>query len=181
MAILLPDKIYMTSTPYNQTVLIPANTLLVVGYLTSGTSETLDNTASSSSTEFTLAIDISTANEKLFCTQITNGIASTFTSEVINPVKHTEEYSKLLKQIEELDAVIAVKVAGGGTYSITINNKTLVSESIDSLESIRNRYVKRANAIWAKMNGQNVSASGRPFKSITVFRDPNYPIRWGTR
>lgn len=90
---------------------------------------------------------------------------------------HTNEYAKLKGMIDEIDQVIAVKISGGANYSITINNKTLVSESLNSLESMRARYVKRAHTLWAKMNGVNVSGNGKPIKSITVFK----PNTWSTR
>lgn len=174
---LLPEKIYMVTQPYEFTVMVPAKTILVVSFTSSGLSTSLDNLQSDTSKEFFLPLAISTASEMLFCTQITNNNVSTFTSEVINPVLHTSEYAKLKQMIDEIDAVIANKISGGANYSITINNKTLVSESLNSLETMRERYVKRANALWAKMNGLNVSGNGRPFKSITVFK----PNTWRTR
>ncbi|WP_312228989.1 hypothetical protein [Pseudescherichia sp.] len=177
---LLPEKIYMVSNPYDLAVMVPAKTILVVNF-TSGKSMSLDNLQNEASKEFTLSLEISTANEMLFCTQITNGNASTFTSEVINPVLYTSEYAKLREQIEVLEEVIASKISGGAVYSLSINGKALLSESLSSLEAMRAVYIKRANALWAKMNGQPTSGNGKPFKSITVFRDPNYPNRWGTR
>jgi len=46
---------------------------------------------------------------------------------------------------------------------------------------MRERYVLRANELWGKMNGKPANGNGKPFKSITIFRDPNYPNRWGIR
>lgn len=175
---LLPEKIYMVTQPYDQTVTVPANTILVVSFTSSGASQSLDNLNGDASKDFTLTLDIENATETLFCTEINSGKASTYTSEVINPVLHTNEYAKLKELIDELDTVIAGKISGGANYSITINNKTLVSESLSSLEAMRERYVKRANALWAKMNGQNVSGNGKPIKSMTVFKPHN---RWGLR
>jgi hypothetical protein len=174
---LLPDKIYMVTSPYELSVTLPANTILVVSFTSSGQSTTLDNSQSLIEQDFTLSIDIDGAQETLFCTQINGTNASTSLTEVINPVLHTSEYAKLKALIDEIDTVISTKIAGGANYSITINNKTLISESLTALETMRERYVKRANALWAKMNGQNVSGSGKPFKSITVFRDR----KWNTR
>lgn len=99
---------------------------------------------------------------------------------MINPSSYTTEYTKLKDMIKELDAVIDSRVKGGGVTTLTINNKTLVSESLDSLESMRSRYIKRANTLWGLMTGTQNSNS-KPIKSITVLRDPNYPNRWGTR
>jgi len=167
---LLPEKIYMVSNPMNLAVVVPAATILVISYTTSGQSQSLDNLTGSTSKEFTVALDMSTAQELLFCTQISNGQASTFTSEVINPALFTSEYGQLKNMISEIDQVIASKIAGGANYSITINNKTLISESLSSLEAMRERYVKRANSIFVKMNGGTVSGNGKPIKSITVFK-----------
>ncbi len=175
---LLPDKIYMITQPYDQLVTVPANTILVVSFTSSGQSQSLDNLSGDTSEDFTLTIDMDYAQETLFCTEVTNGKASTYTSEVINPVLHTSEYAKLRDMIAELDEVIASKISGGANYSITINNKTLVSESLSSLEAVRERYVKRANALWGKMNGENVSGNGKPIRSMTFFRPHN---TWGLR
>ncbi|HFR2436862.1 TPA: hypothetical protein ACHVGF_004343, partial [Shigella sonnei] len=122
---LLPEKIYMVSNPMDLTVLVPAATILVISFTSSGKSTSLDNLNGSTSKEFTVVLDMSTAQELLFCTQISNGQTSTFTSEVINPLLYTSEYSQLKQMISEIDQVIANKIAGGANYSITINNKTL--------------------------------------------------------
>lgn len=167
---LLTEKIYMVSNPMDLTVLVPAATILVISFTSSGKSTSLDNLHGSTSKEFTVVLDMSTAQDLLFCTLISNGQASTFTSEVIDPLLYTSEYSQLKQMISEIDQVIANKIAGGANYSITINNKTLVSESLSSLESMRERYVKRANALFVKMNGGNFSNGGKPIKSITVFK-----------
>ncbi|HAV1973393.1 TPA: hypothetical protein JG946_003753 [Enterobacter hormaechei subsp. steigerwaltii] len=180
MANILPEQIYAAVMPHDETVTIPANSTLVVNYLTGGNSITLSN-ADSVPKDFTLTLDIAGGNEKLFCILVTDGKATNFISEVINPTKYTSEYASLIKLINELDLVIATKVAGGAVYSLTLNNKTLVSENLTALENMRIRYIKRANALWASMNDQPVNGNGKPIKSVTVFRDPNYPNRWGTR
>ena len=174
---LLPEKIYMVGNPYDYTVTLPPKTLLIVSFASSGLSSTLDNSSGINSSDFTLTINTSTANENLFCTEMYDGNVSTFTTEVINPALHTTEYAKLISLIAEIDAVIESKISGGANYSITINNKTLVSESLSSLETMRERYVKRANMHFLKMNGQASNGNGKPIKSITVFR----PRDWSTR
>lgn len=89
---LLPDKIYLVSNPMDLTVKVPAATILVISFTSSGQSTSLDNLNGSTSKDFTVTLDISTASELLFCTQISNGQASTFTSEVINPLLYTSEW-----------------------------------------------------------------------------------------
>jgi len=181
MANILPEKIYMLTIPYDQKVTLPANTTLVVNYLSgSNTSITLTN-SDSVPKDFTLTLDINDSNDKLFCVQISGTKSINFVSELINPAKYTTEYAQLIYLIKEIDAVIEARVMGGAVYSTQINNKTLISETLTNLENMRIRYIKRANALWGSMNDQPVNGNGRPFKSVTVFRDPNYPNRWGTR
>ncbi|WP_162900980.1 hypothetical protein [Erwinia persicina] len=182
MANLLPEKIYMTTSPYDHTVKLPPFTTLIVNYLSTGNSVTLTN-MTDTETDSVITFEIDSPSEKLFCIQINTNTssASNFTSEIVNPSKSTEEYSQLMAMIKDIDSVIDARVRGGGVYSLTINNKTLISESLTSLETMRNRYIKRANALWASMNNKPYNDNGRPFKSVTVFRDPKYPNRWGTR
>ncbi|MCK7131729.1 hypothetical protein [Enterobacter bugandensis] len=180
MANILPEKIYMLTVPYDQTVTLPAKTSLVVNYLSGGNSITISN-ADLVPKEFTLTLEITGSSDKLFCVQISGTTTINFVSEIIDPTKYTTEYSQLLKLISDIDEVIKSRVDGGGVYSTTINNKTLISESLTNLENMRIRYIKRANALWASMNDQPVNGNGKPFKSVTVFRDPHYPQRWGTR
>ncbi len=180
MARTLPEKIYLITNPFDITVSIPANTTLVINYLTGGTGITLVNTQSTPKNT-TVTLTTSLANDKLFCVQISGNTSEQFVSEIIDPTKYTEEYSQLIELIKELDDIIKVRVGGGGVYSTTINNKSLISESLTNLENMRIRYIKRANALWASMNDQPVNGNGKPIKSVTVFRDPNYPNRWGTR
>lgn len=182
MANILPEKIYMSMNPYDFYVRMPPHSTLVVNYLNTGTSQSIDNsTSTEQSTLITFSITGST--DKIFCLLFDNvkGTSINFVSELIDPTKYTTEYSRLLSLIKEIDQVIEDRVAGGGVYSTTINNKTLISETLTNLENMRIRYIKRANALWASMNDQPVNGNGKPFKSVTVFRDPNYPNRWGTR
>lgn len=180
MANLLPEKIYIATVPYTTTIELPANTTVSFGQISTGESHVYENNTTSP-TNIELSVTFTGASEKLFITQITNNVVSTYISEIINLTNYTTEYAQLVEMINEIDEVIKVKVAGGGVYSTTINNKTLVSENLTALENLRIRYIKRANALWASMNDLPVNGNGRPIKSVTMLRDPNYPNRWGTR
>ncbi|MBK5013991.1 hypothetical protein [Pantoea sp. S62] len=186
MARLLPEKLYIPTVPYTCTVIVPAYSILFLCSITTAKSEKLDNSQSDVDKTFTFDIVQNVASDKLFCTLVTyknvmNTDSEMFTTEIIDASKNTQEYAELISMIKELDEVIRVKVNGGGVYSTTINNKTLVSENLAALENLRIRYVKRANALWSIMNDQPANGNGRPIKSVTMLRDPNYPNRWGTR
>lgn len=51
---ILPEKIYMVSNPYEYLVTIPAKTLFVISYVSTGNSITLDNSNSDSEQSFTI-------------------------------------------------------------------------------------------------------------------------------
>lgn len=104
-----------------------------------------------------------------------------FVTEVIDPTKYTTEYFELLELLKEINIIIEERIKTGGVHTTTINNKTLVAEPLSVLEQMRNRYTKRANTLWAIMNNKPSSGNGKPIKSVTVLRDPNYPNKWGQR
>jgi len=179
---ILPDKIYLTMNPMDWYATFPPHTTLVINYLNTGKSAKFENFKTTEES-IQMLFDITGPSDKIFCIQIDNAMRTVknFTTELIDPTKYTEEYSQLVQMINEIDEVIKVKVAGGGVYSTTINNKTLVSENLSALENLRIRYIKRANSLWSIMNDQPANGNGRPIKSVTMLRDPNYPNRWGTR
>ncbi|MDV0678320.1 hypothetical protein VC636_25670 [Citrobacter freundii] len=180
MARIIAENIYLTTTPYPYSFKLPARTTIVINSMESDNSITLQNNGAVEKDEI-LMIDQQTGKDTLFVMQISNGKSENYVTTVINPSTYGTEYKELKDMIKEIDAVIADKIKGGGVTTLSINNKTLVSESMEVLESMRNRYIKRANTLWSIMNGDPASGNGRPIKSVTVLRDPNYPNRWGTR
>ncbi|POU02322.1 hypothetical protein C3369_07600 [Escherichia sp. ESNIH1] len=98
---------------------------------------------------------------------ISNGTTRVKIFEVINPIDITSKYNQLLKIIEEIDAVVEARLHNGGVLSTTINNKTLMNETLTNLYIIRSKYVKQANAELSKINS---TSTGNPIKSITTFK-----------
>lgn len=179
MAHILPELIYITGETFPFT--LPAGYTIFINWLSSGEANSFTNDTDVDAL-YALPLGITKASDRIFCTVISAGqLMDSFNCEVINPSKYTSEYSQLVQLIDEIDQVMASRISGGAVYSMMINNKTLISESLSSLENMRTRYVKRANAIMATLQGINTNANGKPFKSITVLRDPNYPSRWGIR
>lgn len=86
--------------------------------------------------------------------------------QVEDPHSITKTYNMLVKIINEIDIIVDSRLSGGGVLSTTINNKTLLNESLATLYKLRAGYVKRANAELGKINGSN---QGNPIKSYTNF------------
>ncbi|EPB3479039.1 hypothetical protein ACRFZU_000511 [Escherichia coli] len=177
---LLPETMYAITNPYSVDVELPSKTSLFINSLATGLSTTYVNDTSTSKT-VSVTFALQTASEKLFCIVVSPNESYNFTSEVIDPTKYTTEYYQLVEMINEINTIIDERVRTGGVHTTTINNKTLIAEPLSVLENMRNRYIKRANTLWALMNDKPASGNGKPIKSITVLRDPNYPNRWGTR
>ncbi|EOU9592088.1 hypothetical protein ACOJEA_004788 [Klebsiella aerogenes] len=177
---LLPEKMYMVTNPYSVDFVLPSKTSLFINSLETGNSTKFVNDTSADVTS-TVTFDMTAAAEKLFCIVVSEKETYNFMSEVIDPSKYTTEYYQLVEMIKEINIIIDERVRTGAVTTTTINNKTLVAESISVLENMRNRYIKRANTLFNLMNGNPSSGNGKPIKSITLLRDPNYPNRWGTR
>jgi len=112
-------------------------------------------------------IDTSTWAEGMTTVVISSNGMSVKIFEVLNPINITSKYNQLLKIIEEIDAVVEARLHNGGVLSTTINNKTLMNETLTNLYIIRAKYVKQANAELLRINSKN---DGNPIKSITTFK-----------
>lgn len=97
---------------------------------------------------------------------IKDGVLSVEHFQIIDPTDLANTYNDLMSILKDIDVVIENKLAGGGIIQTTINNKTLISESLSSLYAIRASYVKRINAEIAKMNK---AQPNNPIKSISRF------------
>lgn len=86
--------------------------------------------------------------------------------QIVDPTNIANNYNQLMGILKDIDAVIESRLTGGGILQTTINNKTLISESLSSLYAIRAAYVKRINAVLAKINKTNPN---NPIKSISRF------------
>ncbi|MET6729483.1 hypothetical protein ABNU34_28050, partial [Serratia marcescens] len=85
---------------------------------------------------------------------------------VVDPLETTTRYQDLLKTLKEIDEVIAMRISGGLITTTTINNKTLVNESLEVLYRLKEQYTQQANKELLKLNGK--SGDGKqPIKSIT--------------
>ncbi|MET5342077.1 hypothetical protein [Serratia marcescens] len=120
---------------------------------------------------------ISTVNwESGMWTQILKddmSIKAVSTFVVVDPLETTTRYQDLLKTLKEIDEVIAMRISGGLITTTTINNKTLVNESLEVLYRLKEQYTQQANKELLKLNGK--SGDGKqPIKSITKLHRGNY-------
>ncbi|WP_199639365.1 hypothetical protein JEM67_13435 [Serratia sp. PAMC26656] len=91
---------------------------------------------------------------------------------VIDPIASSDKYQELLKMLEDIDQLIKMRVAGGLITTTSINNKTLVNESLDVLYRLKDQYTKQANKELLKLNGKSGDGQ-RPIKSITKLNRRN--------
>jgi len=97
---------------------------------------------------------------------VVNGVSTVQHFQIVDPITAATQYNQIMAILAEIDKVIEDRLAGGGTITVTINNKTLMSESLSSLYALRALYVNRANAELAKAKGTNPD---NPIKSISRF------------
>ena len=112
------------------------------------------------------AIDTSTWKSGAYTAIINDTSFAVRTFQIVDPTATANKYNQYLSIIDEINFVIESKVQGGGVISQSINNKSLTTESMDSLLRLRTHYMKLANQELARMKGLS---SGNPIKSITTF------------
>lgn len=91
---------------------------------------------------------------------------------VIDPIASSDKYQELLKMLDDIDQLIKMRVAGGLITTTSINNKTLVNESLDVLYRLKDQYTKQANKELLKLNGKSGNGQ-RPILSITKLNRRN--------
>lgn len=143
------------------TEVIPANSTLKIGNRETTVFEYSNLTDSDTS----IQIDTSKWETGTFSVVLNkSGAISISTTDIIDPLAVTDELNHCKMMIKEIDQVIEDRTKNAVT-TVTINNKTIVNESLDALYKVRSLYVRRANDILKKKNKK-----GSIFKSITVFR-----------
>jgi len=143
------------------TEVIPANSTLKIGNRETTVFEYSNLTDSDTS----IQIDTAKWETGTFSVVLNkSGAISISTTDIIDPLAVTDELNHCKMMIKEIDQVIEDRTKNAVT-TVTVNNKTIVNESLDALYKVRSLYVKRVNDILKKKNKK-----GGIFKSITVFR-----------
>ncbi|MCU6680001.1 hypothetical protein [Leclercia tamurae] len=80
-----------------------------------------------------------------------NGELTISTVTVIDPLAQTDRLTELQSQLDDLNKIISARITGD-TSTLTINNKTLVKEDLNTLLSLKNGITKQVNDLRKKLN-----------------------------
>lgn len=152
----MKEKIYIGE---KLSEVIPANSTLKVG----NSIQTLYEYSNTSEVQSTQTIDTSPWTEGTYAYVLNNNGAIEISNVlVIDPLNSSDELAYCRTMINEIDTIIQDRAKNAVT-ELTINNKTIVNDSIDSLYRLRQLYISRINSL-TKKNSSGV------FKSITVMK-----------
>lgn len=139
------------------TLTLPAHTKIIIGDKTTTVYE-VENLLSVSTNIIVDTANFVSGNYTVVSN--VNGAISISAVEIVDPLASMDALNDALTMIKEIDQVLEDR-AKNAISQITINNKTIVNSSLDSLLSLRAMYIKKVNKIRGK--------SGI-FKSVTVFK-----------
>ncbi|MBW5842485.1 hypothetical protein H0I54_11740 [Yersinia kristensenii] len=125
---------------------LPPNSTLTVGNSTN-TLLTIKN----ETTEITVAaIDTSTWGAGFYSVVLNTGSITITNVTVINPMAQTDRLIELQNQLDDINNLIAARISGD-VSQLTINNKTLIHENLDTLLNLKNSITKQVNTLKKKI------------------------------
>lgn len=125
---------------------LPPNSTLTVGNSTN-TLLTIKN----ETTEITVAaIDTSTWVAGFYSVVLNTGSITITNVTVINPMAQTDRLIELQKQLDDINDLITARISGD-VSQLTINNKTLIHENLDTLLNLKNSITKQVNTLKKKI------------------------------
>ncbi|EPS8493926.1 hypothetical protein ACVH8U_002832 [Yersinia enterocolitica] len=125
---------------------LPPNSTLTVGNSTN-TLLTIKN----ETTEITVAaIDTSTFLAGFYSVVLNTGSITITNVTVINPMAQTDRLIELQKQLDDINDLITARISGD-VSQLTINNKTLIHENLDTLLNLKNSITKQVNTLKKKI------------------------------
>ncbi len=145
----MKDKIYIGEVLHE--VLQP-NTTLKIGNST----DTLftHNTANDTET-VTLTIDSTDWKPGYYSVVYNNNGEITISAiTVLDPLAQTDRLTELQSQLDDINKVITARI-NGDTSTLTINNKTLVHEDLNTLISLKKSITKQVNDLKRKLTTGN--------------------------
>ncbi|USL56767.1 hypothetical protein IAQ00_13695 [Pantoea ananatis] len=139
------------------TYIVPSNTKIVIGNKTTTVYE-YENTTTYDAPIVIDTVDFEEGNFTVVTNS--NGTIKISQVQIIDPLSSSDELNDALTMIKEIDKVLEDR-AKNAVSQITINNKTIVNSSLESLITLRALYIKKVNRL-RKQSGI--------FKSVTVFK-----------
>jgi len=83
-----------------------------------------------------------------------NGELTISTVTVIDPMAQTDRLTELQSQLDDINKIISARI-NGDTHTLTINNKTLVKEDLNTLLTLKNSITKQVNDLKRKLTTGN--------------------------
>lgn len=83
-----------------------------------------------------------------------NGELTISTVTVIDPMAQTDRLTELQLQLDDINKIITARINGDAS-TLTINNKTLVHEDLNTLLSLKNSITKQVNDLKRKLTTGN--------------------------
>lgn len=83
-----------------------------------------------------------------------NGELTISTVTVIDPMAQTDRLTELQTQLDDINKIITARI-NGDTHTLTINNKTLMKEDLNTLNNLKNSITKQVNDLKRKLTKGN--------------------------
>ncbi|AUU90402.1 hypothetical protein C2U55_15600 [Enterobacteriaceae bacterium ENNIH3] len=140
----MKDKIYIGEVLYE---VLPANTVIKIGNST----QTLYEYKNENADDVTALIDTKNFTAGYYTVVInTDGNMRISNITVIDPMAQTNRLSELQKQLDDINVIISARINNDNSQ-LTINNKTLIHEDLNTLMSLKNSITIQVNELKRKM------------------------------
>ena len=83
-----------------------------------------------------------------------NGELTISTVTVIDPMAQTDRLTELQTQLDDINKIITARI-NGDTHTLTINNKTLIKEDLNTLLNLKSNITKQVNDLKRKLTTDN--------------------------
>ncbi|CNH81100.1 Uncharacterised protein [Yersinia pekkanenii] len=125
---------------------MPPNSILTIANSTK-TLVIIKNETNESST---VPIDTSDWIAGLYTYVLNSGAMTITTINVINPMAQTDRLVELQKQLDDINNLITARISGD-VSQLTINNKTLVHEDLNTLLTLKSSITQQVNNLKKKI------------------------------
>lgn len=83
-----------------------------------------------------------------------NGKLTISTVTVIDPMAQTDRLTELQSQLDDINKIITARI-NGDTHTLTINNKILMKEDLNTLVNLKSNITKQVNDLKRKLTKGN--------------------------